>query len=331
MTEFKLRALVCVISLAWFSANALVLDTSTGVLSQSRWSSCSVAIGSTALVAGGNTGSTTSTRVDVFDIVSRSWSTVSLGQSRSYCAAAAASNFAVFVGGLDASGNPSTAFDIFNVSSGAQLFSSGNLPVPRAYVAAGSCGTRAFFAGGKTPQGPTNIIDMFDATTRQWWFNITQLSQPRQQFAAAAVQSKLLFAGGQTQSGYSSVVDVLDCASLRWTIAQLGQARAAPASATINSKAIFAGGCENIGPYGCVTFSAYIDIYDASTNTWSSAMLSQARWLLGAASFASVAVFAGGYIPNYGFSAVVDVYDGHNCMCLSCFHNCPGLIDLVFD
>jgi hypothetical protein len=54
--------------------------------------------------------------------------------------------------------------------------------------------------------------------------------------------------------------------------------------------------------------SNLVDIYDYSTNTWTVAALSQARFLLASSSVGHKALFAGGYLSS-GFSSVVDIYD----------------------
>ncbi len=56
------------------------------------------------------------------------------------------------------------------------------------------------------------------------------------------------------------------------TTAALSQARYRLAATTAGSKAVFAGGYANSGD------SSVVDIYDATTNAWSTAALSQARY-----------------------------------------------------
>jgi type I site-specific restriction endonuclease len=68
--------------------------------------------------------------------------------------------------------------------------------------------------------------------------------------------------------------------------------------------AFFAGGAlENWKP------SDRVDIFDASTQTWSTATLSEARYELAAAAAGDFVVFGGGTVDEYkSSSAVVDLY-----------------------
>ena len=52
-----------------------------------------------------------------------------------------------------------------------------------------------------------------------------------------------------------------------------------------------------------------MDIYNYSSNTWTTANLSQARASLAATSVGNLALFAGGEINGVNFSAVVDIYN----------------------
>ena len=55
--------------------------------------------------------------------------------------------------------------------------------------------------------------------------------------------------------------------------------------------------------------SNVVDIYNTSTNTWSTAALSQARDYLAATSAGNNVFFGGGYNININQSNVVDIYD----------------------
>ena len=70
----------------------------------------------------------------------------------------------------------------------------------------------------------------------------------------------------------------------------------------------FAGGREGFEPSRRV--SDVVDIYDAETDTWSTAKLSQARTWLAATTVGSKIIFAGGQSENNGPPTdVVDIYD----------------------
>ncbi len=86
--------------------------------------------------------------------------------------------------------------------------------------------------------------------------------------------------------------------------------RAYLAATTVGSKAMFAGGMADLSGGGP---SDVVDIYDASTDKWTTAKLSQARYALAATSLGTKAMFASGtYLdPNLRprTSQVVDIYD----------------------
>lgn len=90
--------------------------------------------------------------------------------------------------------------------------------------------------------------------------------------------------------------------------AQLSEARTQLAAAGTGNRIVFAGGNTNSGNNSTVA-----DIYDVSTNTWTTAQLSQARAGLAAAATGNKIVFAGGDQGAGGFGAVyykaVDIYD----------------------
>ena len=100
----------------------------------------------------------------------------------------------------------------------------------------------------------------------------------------------------------------------RWLEATLSQPRTALAATTVGSKALFAGGCA-VGAVAtaesrtCGAGGSVVDIYDSSTDTWSTARLSVPRRDMAAASTGTKAFFAGGWTGTGEVSAVVDIYD----------------------
>lgn len=95
--------------------------------------------------------------------------------------------------------------------------------------------------------------------------------------------------------------------------ATLSEPRAALAAAGIGDKILFAGGGNGSldRSYGWLRFdnvSSTVDIYTISTNSWTTAHLSQARQALAGAAAGNKIVFAGGF-SSTGYSDVVDIYD----------------------
>ncbi len=138
-----------------------------------------------------------------------------------------------------------------------------------------------------------------------------QLSEARELLAAAGAGNKIVIAGGVgVSSVFSKTVDIYDVSSNTWATAQLSQGRENLVAAAAGNKVVFAGG--DAGGYSSLFFAPLdaVDIYDVSTNTWSTAQLSQPRSNLAAAAAGNKIVFAGGVFRTFnGYSNVVDIYD----------------------
>jgi N-acetylneuraminic acid mutarotase len=150
---------------------------------------------------------------------------------------------------------------------------------------------------------------------------IGTLSQARAGITISAAGNKILFAGGSNMSGAcaSSRVDIYDIGTNLWTTAELSQARYGMGAAALGNKIFFGGGwTPQFFPNSTTCFissgedtrSSRIDIYDASTNTWSTTQLSTPRIPQGASAGNKV-IFAGGDPWNMIAlpSNVTDTYD----------------------
>ena len=115
----------------------------------------------------------------------------------------------------------------------------------------------------------------------------------------AAAGNKILFAGGLLpgNSPATNRVDIYDIVTGVWTTAQLSQARYEIGVAVLGNKIFFGGGIVPDQTGGVANNindrSSAIDIYDVSTNIWSTAQLGRARCPVGA-SVANKIFFAGG-------------------------------------
>ncbi len=214
---------------------------------------------------------------------------------------------ALFAGGDTVGARPTDRVDVYDAPTG--RWSTARLSQAGIGLTATTLGMLAFFAGGST-------VDIYDASTGVW--STSTLSQPRFLMSSAAVAGQVLFAGGHSQVGMgtaSAAVDIYDVATGRWSTAALSQARDNLSVTTVGTKAIFAGGVFD-DANGYAKASDIVDIYDAATGLWSTAMLSQARSFATAVSVGDLAIFAGGdsgstpTIPSYTiFSDLVDIYD----------------------
>lgn len=148
------------------------------------------------------------------------------------------------------------------------------------------------------------------------------LSIARDRMAIASAGNKILFAGGamSPSSTPSSRVDIYDIISNSWMTAELSQARAGMAVAVLGDKIFFAGGeisnyaffSDEMDSYA-YNLSSRVDIYDAVSNSWSIAELSQSRGGLASGVAGDKVLFAGGYdhititTAEIIFSDIVDI------------------------
>jgi hypothetical protein len=148
-----------------------------GKLSQSRGFPSVVSTGNKIFFAGGALGVRqqpfSSSRVDIYDIATGSWSTAELSVPRWQIATIAAGNKVFFAGGgyYDDSDNGSSynTVDIFDITT--NQWSTGSLTGRRHNVAAATVGNKVFFAGGRTDDyldSVSNKVDIYDLATNAW-------------------------------------------------------------------------------------------------------------------------------------------------------------------
>src|SRR5215470_14070542 len=143
-----------------------------------------------------------------------------------------------------------------------------------------SCGTRSTVSARLVPMG--------------------SLSSPRSEALTASAGNKILFIGGWHSGGNwwndPVPVDIYDISNNTWSThslvpdnPQFTHFRFGAAIASVGTKILFAGGGDDFGD----NQSSRVDIYDASTNSWSSAQLSSERQGLVAATVGEKVLFAG--------------------------------------
>ena len=152
---------------------------------------------------------------------------------------------------------------------------------------------------------------------------IGHLSSGRTEMFAASADNKILFIGGMHsgQNWWNEPVpaDIYDISNNTWSVhwlvpddPQFSHFRTGAAIASVGSKILFAGGGDGMGD----SQTSQVDIYDASSDTWSIAQLSAARQSLAAATIGDKVFFAGGFgYPdgsNWGDFNTVDIYDNSN-------------------
>ena len=189
----------------------------------------------------------------------------------------------------------------------------GQLSTPRAQLSAAAAGRFTLFAGGYDASGhDSDRVDLFDGD--KW--STASLSTGRGLMVGASVSHAgsnfALFAGGRhAKANRSAVVDIFNDQNGSWTQAHLSQARAMISAVTHNGLVYFAGGelYENSSAPSIHECSDVVDVWNVSSNTWSTLTLSQPRKKLGAAATGNLVLFAGGFLSGVGSVATVDIWD----------------------
>lgn len=250
-----------------------------------------------------------STKYELYDFVTNTWTTNNMIQSRPNVKAATINGVSYFGGGGFIGVSSYNFFknvDIYHEAT--NTWSTTSLSTARIVGGTAAVGNKVLFAGGRQILNYSNRVDIFDVTTG---IRTTHnLSQGRSGMAVAVVGSKVIFAGGECGSipngiyTESNKVDIYDDATGLWSTALLSMKRQQLAVAVVGSKVLFAGG---LAPSGN---SRRIDIYDASTNTWSTLNMSQGKYGIAAATVGNKVYFAGGVIGSSGtLSNRVEIYD----------------------
>lgn len=203
----------------------------------------------------------------------------------------------------------STKYEIYDFVTG--TWATHTMLQPRPNVKAATANGKSYFAGGGyITQSSYNFfknVDIYTAATNTW--TTTNLSVARIVGATASIGNKVMFAGGRQILNYSNRVDIIDVSTGLKTTHNLSQARSGMAVAVVGSKVIFAGGETGNISMGVYTESNKVDIYDDSTGTWSTALLSAKREQIAVAVVGTKVLFAGGIMPSGLYSKRIDVYD----------------------
>lgn len=207
---------------------------------------------------------------------------------------------------------PQSVAYVFDTRS--RQWSAAEVPIPREYVKRIIVGDKLVLAGGwlDDQRRATDSVDVYDAATHAW--RSTRLGAPRWHPDHAVIGDRVVVIAGGCTVNLSDclptdTVDVYDANADTWTTAQLSEARYGIATAVVGTKAILAGGCVRKS-HRCDQSSDRVDIFDASTRSWSSATLPQPRYYLDAVTVGSEALFYGETDPlNCNPSDSVDIYN----------------------
>jgi hypothetical protein len=256
-------------------------------------------------------------RVDIYDVVTNAWSTAELSEGRFATGVATLGDKIFFAGGGIQqnngsgewlySGTSSTAVDIYNASNNS--WSTSKLSLGRNPVGC-SAGNKVVFAGGDNHY-PSARVDIYDVINNSW--SISSLTEPRHISQVASDGNRLFFAGGSvniSNSGghLSKQLDIYDVVTNKWFMDTLNVARGEMGSISAGNKVYWGGGIiwnSSLNNWG---ISSSVEIRDMATNTVSFECLSEAKDGITAVRKDNKIIFFGG--SYYGvFKARFDIYD----------------------
>ena len=228
-----------------------------------------------------------------------------LSLSRINLVSAAAGNKIVFAGGSKCDGNRwtgSTRVDIFDIVTQTRTTAELSQNNGEQLIAV-SVANKILIAH----QGSTRV-DIYDASSNSW--TTAALSIARDQMGSGSVGNKAFFAGGSggINNPPISRIDIYDASTNSWSTAELSEGREAIAATTVGDKLFFAGGYTNGDWFGGLETSRRVDVYNNSTNTWSTDSLTEERGAIGATTLNNKVFFAGG-LNDLGARKRVDIYN----------------------
>ena len=245
-----------------------------GTLSEPRMGISAAFAGNKILFAGGTDPDAIargSSRVDIYDITTRSWSTAELSEPRENSEVVTYGNKIFFAGGT-------ATIDIYDVSTG--IWTTTQLSEKRSELAATSVGNKLFFGGGlvvfnSSPTIVSNKVDVYDVIADKW--STTNLSLGRYALSAVPAGNKIYFAGGNTTTSNCSstnFVDIYDNVTNTWSNTKMNKWLAWRTSIAIGNKIFWAGG-ESYDCNGKHSFSSDVEILELNTKTTSYSCLFQ--------------------------------------------------------
>ncbi|GAA4469199.1 hypothetical protein GCM10023189_55860 [Nibrella saemangeumensis] len=231
-----------------------------GTLSQARGGMAVAWAGSKILFAGATLSAVSgsldsdygSSTVDIYDVVTQTWSKAKLSKSRSDIAAVAAGNKVFFAGGRLGDGANDQLFttvDIYDVST--NTWSVASLSEPRAFIGAAAVGNKVFFAGGEKNWNyeTSNRVDIYDLSSGTW--STANLSENRAYIAAVTADNKVYFAGGHIDNRWydspSRTIDIYDNGTNSWSTSRLLEPRGMSSGIAVGDNIYWAGGLRYSG------------------------------------------------------------------------------------
>ncbi len=259
-----------------------------GNLSQVRGDMAVAAAGNKIVFAGGGWNNTFSSRVDIYDLTTQTWSTAELCVPRNAIAAIGTGNKIFFAGGEVGDGTwPVDSVDIYDVTSDTWTVS--HLSSAGHSIAAAAAGNKVFFAGGDGGFAGDRYrrVDVFDLATSSW--SATLLSEGQYSPSAVTADNKVFFAGGATwlpdpnniPYNYwlpSNKIDILDNVTHSWSTSTLIEGKAGFGSVAVSGKIYWVGGQTGGANNSPKYASCLVEIRDLFNGSSSVQHLSKPSW-----------------------------------------------------
>lgn len=247
-----------------------------GSLSQERIALVSATAGSKILFAGGMMTGAYSSRVDIYDTITGSWSTAELSKpERQGMAVATVGSKIFFAGGGDNDWGATTSrVDIYDASN--NTWTTAELSQGREYLAAATVGNKIFFAGGRTWEttangystwAASNVVDIYNNLTNSW--TVATLSEARSDLSATTAGDKIFFAGGfrdQFQQIPTRTIDIFDNPANSWSTSMLLEEKAGHGAIKIENNLFWSSGIFNNNGLGYWP-SNHVEIRNLENNT----------------------------------------------------------------
>jgi hypothetical protein len=250
-----------------------------GMLSAGRMGILTATAGNKILFIGGFTYDEysmliISSKVDIYDYVSNTWSYTDLSITRQDMSIAVAGNKIYIAGGFG-SGINNSMIDIYDATN--DSWTKTELSEPRGNICSVTMGDKIFFAGGSkwifNHFEPSNRIDILNTTTGTW--TIDSLSEARASTIGTTINNKIYFAGGKTKdNNISNRIDIYDGVSNSWSVSHLQEGKLFFAGAADKGNIYWAGGITGITSTSAIQ-SSLVEIWNVDSQTSSLACLSR--------------------------------------------------------
>jgi hypothetical protein len=288
-----------------------------GNLSIPRTRIATVAAGNKIFFAGGSDDAVAFSRVDIYDMSSRTWSTAELSLPREGIKAVTCGNKVFFAGGINGSGGVSRV-DIYDLAT--QSWSTAELTYPVAnwsganYFVVAAVGSKVLFANPLTsygyPSGLTTVwVDIYDVSNQSWSSGV--LSEPRFGFNAVTAENKVYFSGGVTndQAPTSRTIDIYDNSTGNWSTSTLTEPKAWHGGVYKNRHIFWAGGSTYSDAANGDSVTCNVEVKDINSKASAFDHLYQPNYGLFAHEINSQLAFLPIYDFRRGTSLKFDIYD----------------------